>query len=199
MPSSLVDELPRALPEHRMLVLTRAGIRAPPRPGLPPGALVPMAASEAGQHGHILAALLSNGGVAHLERPTLANPLAVRAAASRTVVGRAHPPCYRHEFPASGASPTRSVPAKLTPVEDVDGVYTVDPHAPGASRPKLVPLATTADLAAAPSTLPFDRTLLDMLTTARNLRQVQIVNDLVSGNLLHALRGEHVGTIVRAT
>ena len=35
------------------------------------------------------------------------------------------------------------------------------------------------------------------MATARNLKEVQIVNGLVPGNVLQALRGEHVGTIIR--
>ena len=35
------------------------------------------------------------------------------------------------------------------------------------------------------------------MATARNLRQVQLVNGLAPGRLTAALRGEHVGTIIR--
>ena len=53
----LVDELRRLLPEHRLLILTGAGIRARHvysvvlDLGLPVGSLAPLAASEAGQNG----------------------------------------------------------------------------------------------------------------------------------------------------
>ena len=47
-------------------------------------------------------------------------------------------------------------------------------------------------------TLPVDRMLLDAMATAKTLKKVQIVNGLVEGNVLRALRGEHVGTIIRA-
>ena len=39
--------------------------------------------------------------------------------------------------------------------------------------------------------------VLDLLKSARHIREVQIVNGLVPGNLTRALTGEHVGTIVR--
>jgi molybdenum storage protein len=45
--------------------------------------------------------------------------------------------------------------------------------------------------------LPVDRTLLEVMATARHLQHVQIVNGLVPGRLTAALRGEHVGTIIR--
>ncbi|MHC2882991.1 isopentenyl phosphate kinase [Bradyrhizobium barranii subsp. barranii] len=41
--------------------------------------------------------------------------------------------------------------------------------------------------------------LLDLLTSARHVRQVQIINGLVPGNLTRALAGEHVGTIITAS
>src|SRR5262249_39029738 len=52
----IVDELRALLPEHRMLILTGAGIRARHvysvalDLGLPAGSLAPLAASEAGQN-----------------------------------------------------------------------------------------------------------------------------------------------------
>ena len=40
--------------------------------------------------------------------------------------------------------------------------------------------------------------MLDLLKEARHVRQVQVVNGLVSGNLTRALAGEHVGTMISA-
>jgi molybdenum storage protein len=54
----IVDELRKLLPEHRLLILTGAGIRARHVYGvgldldLPVGSLAPLAASEAGQNGN---------------------------------------------------------------------------------------------------------------------------------------------------
>ena len=41
--------------------------------------------------------------------------------------------------------------------------------------------------------------MLDLLASARNVRDVQIINGLVPGNLTRALAGEHVGTIITAS
>lgn len=212
----LVDELRAALPEHRMLILTGAGIRARHLYtvgldlGLPVGSLAELAASEAGQYGHILAALLAADGVSYLEHPTLANQLAVHLAASRAAVGSAFPPYHHHELPpALGRIPPHRADtgaflladalgaARLTLVEDVDGVYSADPHAAGGAAPQFIPDVTAAELLRSPGTLPVDRTLLEVMATARHLDQVQIVNGLVPGRLLRALRGEHVGTLIR--
>jgi molybdenum storage protein len=40
--------------------------------------------------------------------------------------------------------------------------------------------------------------MLDLLKEARRMREVQVVNGLVAGNLTRALAGEHVGTIITA-
>ena len=210
----LVEELRKLLPEHRLLLLTGAGIRARHLYsvgldlGLPVGSLAPLAASEAGQNGHILASLLAPEGVSYIEHPTIANQLAIHLTAARAVVGSAFPPYHHHEFPTSRIPPHRADTgaflvadalgaAGLTIVEDVDGVYDADPRAAGGATARLIRETSAADLAAHTGTLPVDRALLEVMATARHLERVQIVNGLVPGRLTAALRGEHVGTIIR--
>jgi molybdenum storage protein len=209
----VVDELRTLLPEHRMLILTGAGIRARHvygvalDLGLPVGSLAPLAASEAGQNGHILAALLAPDGVSYVDHPTIANQLAVHLSAARAVVGSAFPPYHHHEFPASRIPTHRADTgaflladalgaAGLTIVEDVDGVYTSDPNGADAATAELLPETTVAELTELRGALPFDPALLEVMATARHLARVQIVNGLVPGRLTAALRGEHVGTII---
>src|SRR6516164_4685002 len=210
----IVEELRRLLPEHRMLILTGAGIRARHLYGvgldlgLPVGSLAPLAANEAGQNGHILAFLLAPEGVSYIEHPTIANQLSIHLSAARAVVGSAFPPYHHHEFPISRIPPHRADAgafliadalgaAGLTIVEDVDGVYDADPKAPGGEKSKLLRETSAADLAKRKGTLPFDRALLEIMATARHLERVQLVNGLTPGRLTAALRGEHVGTIIR--
>jgi molybdenum storage protein len=209
----LVEELRKLLPEHRLLILTGAGIRARHLYsvgldlGLPVGSLAPLAASEAGQNGHILASLLAPEGVSYIEHPTIANQLAIHLTAARAVVGSAFPPYHHHEFPISRIPLHRADTgaflvadalgaAGLTIVEDVDGVYDADPGADGGATARLIRETAAADLAVRAGTLPIDRALLDVMATARHLERVQIVNGLVRGRLTAALRGEHVGTII---
>src|SRR5271156_1429211 len=209
----IVDELRKLLPEHRLLILTGAGVRARHLYsvgldlGLPVGSLAPLAATEAGQNGHILASLLAPEGVSYLEHPTIANQLAIHLSAARAVVGSAFPPYHHHEFPTSRIPPHRADTgaflladalgaAGLTIVEDVDGVYDADPKGPGGKKAKLLRETSAADLAKHEGTLPFDRALLEVMATARHIERVQVVNGLVPGRLT-ALRGEHVGTIIR--
>jgi molybdenum storage protein len=209
----VVDELRKLLPEHRLLILTGAGIRARHLYsvgldlGLPVGSLAPLAASEAGQNGHILASLLAPEGVSYVEHPTIANQLAIHLTTARAVVGSAFPPYHHHEFPSSRLPIHRADTgaflladalgaAGLTIVEDVDGVYTTDPKNPGAEQAQLLRETNVADLAKLQGTLPFDRALLEVMATARHLERVQVINGLVPGRLTAALRGEHVGTII---
>src|SRR5262245_8971786 len=91
----LVDELRTLLPEHRLLILTGPGVRARHvysvglDLGLPVGSLAPLAASEAGQNGHILAYLLAPEGVSYVEDPTIANQLAIHLRSEERRVGKA--------------------------------------------------------------------------------------------------------------
>ena len=209
----VVDELRKLLPEHRLLILTGAGIRARHLYsvgldlGLPVGSLAPLAASEAGQNGHMLASLLAPEGVSYVEHPTIANQLAIHLTAARAVVGSGFPPYHHHEFPGSRIPIHRADTgaflladalgaAGLTIVEDVDGVYTSDPNGPGGEQAQLLRETTVADVAKLQGTLPFDRALLEVMATARHIERVQIINGLVPGRLTAALRGEHVGTII---
>ena len=212
----LVDDLRNLLPEHRLLILTGAGIRARHvysvglDLGLPVGSLAPLAASEAGQNGHILALLLAPEGVSYLEHPTIANQLAIHLTATRAVVGSAFPPYHHHEFPTSRIPPHRADTgaflladalgaAGLTIVEDVDGVYTTDPKGPDGKQAQLLRETSATELAKLPGTLPFDRALLEVMATARHIDRVQVVNGLVPGRLTAALRGQHVGSIVHTS
>jgi molybdenum storage protein len=209
----LVDELRSLLPEHRLLILTGAGIRARHLYsvgldlGLPVGSLAPLAASEAGQNGHILASLLASEGVSYIEHPTIASQLAIHLSAARAVVGSAFPPYHHHEFPTSRIPLHRADTgaflladalgaAGLTIVEDVDGVYTSDPNGADGNKAELLKDVSFAELAKLKGTLPFDRALLEVMTNARHIARVQVVNGLVPGRITAALRGQHVGSII---
>jgi molybdenum storage protein len=86
--------------------------------------------------------------------------------------------------------------ANLTLIKDVDGLYEQDPKThPGAGFIKDI---TVAELEKRNlPTLPFDRVLIELLACARLCKRFQIINGLKPELLEPALRGEHVGTIVR--
>jgi molybdenum storage protein len=83
-------------------------------------------------------------------------------------------------------------------VKDEDGLYTANPKT--SNDATFVPQISVDEMRARgfeDSILEFQ--MLDLLKNARHVRQVQVVNGLVPGNLTRALAGEHVGTIITAT
>jgi molybdenum storage protein len=82
-------------------------------------------------------------------------------------------------------------------VKDEDGLYTANPKT--AKDAVLIPKITVDEMKAKglhDSILEFP--MLDLLQSARHVREVQVVNGLIPGNLTRALNGEHVGTIITA-
>src|ERR1700751_180482 len=83
-------------------------------------------------------------------------------------------------------------------VKDENGLYTANPKT--SKRATFIPKISVAEMKAKglqDSILEFP--VLDLLAAARYVREVQIVNGLVPGNLTRALAGEHVGTIITAS
>ena len=210
----VVDELRKLLPEHRLLILTGAGIRARHLYGvgldlgLPVGSLAPLAASEAGQNGHILASLLAPEGVSYVEHPTIATQLAIHlrpparwwAAPSlpiTTMSSRVRASRPTGPTPALSCSPTRSERPASPSWRTWMGSTPSTPRVPTGSKAQAaVARRQRPDLAKLKGSLPIDRALLEVMATARHLERVQVVNGLVPGRLTAALRGEHVGTII---
>jgi molybdenum storage protein len=83
-------------------------------------------------------------------------------------------------------------------VKDEDGLYTANPKTTKGAT--FIPKISVKEMKAKglhDSILEF--TVLDLLKSARHVRQVQVVNGLVPGNLTRALGGEPVGTIITAS
>jgi molybdenum storage protein len=210
----VVDELRGALPEHRMLILTGAGIRARHvlgvgiDLGLPTGVLGGLAATEAEQNAHLVAALLASDGVSYLPHGTVAHQLATHLAASRAVVANGYPPYGVHEFPPGIGKipPHRSDAgaflladaygaARTIYVKDVDGVFRGAPQAGEGLIPRV---GARELLELGLPNLPIDRIVLQMMADAKHVTEIQLVNGLVPGAIAKALAGEHTGTIIHA-
>jgi molybdenum storage protein len=83
-------------------------------------------------------------------------------------------------------------------VKDENGLYTANPKT--SKNATFIPKISVAEVKAKglqDSILEFP--VLDLLASARYVREVQVINGLVSGNLPRALAGEHVGTIITAS
>lgn len=205
----VVEQLREAMGDKKLLILTGAGIRARHvlgvglDLGLPTGALAGLAATEAEQNGHLIAALLAADGVSYLPHGAVARQLAVHLAASPAAVANGYPPYGTHEFPpAVGKIPQHRTDAgailladafgaaNLVYVKDVDGVLDAD----GKARPRV----PAAELLAGSGPLPVARMALQIMETAKHVREFRIVNGLTPGTLTGALAGESVGTVVHA-
>lgn len=213
----VVDELRGALDDYRLLILTGAGIRARHvlgvgiDLGLPTGVLAGLAATEAEQNGHLVAALLADQGVSYLQHTAVAHQLAVHLSASRAVVSNGYPPYGLYEFPPEvGKIPPHRTDsgallladaygaARTILVKDVDGVFTSDP-AVGTDSPELIGRVGAAELQSMNlATLPIDAMVLQVMAHTKHVKEVQVVNGLTAGNITKALQGHHVGTIIHA-
>jgi molybdenum storage protein len=83
-------------------------------------------------------------------------------------------------------------------VKDVDGIYTDDPQ----KNPKaeLIREITAQELLERDlPDMPIERELLRTLENARSVHQIQVINGLKIDNLERALKGEHVGTVVKSS
>jgi molybdenum storage protein len=197
----LVDELRGLLPEHRMLILTGAGIRARHvlgvglDLGMPTGVLASLAGVEAEQNGHMLAALLAADGVSYLAHAGVAHQLAVHLAAARAVVSNAFPPYGLHEFPpAVGKIPVHRSDAGAFLLADAYGaqrcVYVKDRDL-GVASIDAAQLRERGDS-------PVDPLVLELLSTAKHVREIQVVNGLIRGALSDAVVGKQAGTLISA-
>lgn len=197
----LVDELRALLPEHRMLILTGAGIRARHvlgvglDLGLPTGVLASLAGVEAEQNGHMLAALLAADGVSYLPHAGAAHQLAVHLAAARAVVSNAFPPYGLHEFPpAVGKIPVHRSDAGAFLLADAYGaqrlVYVKDRDL-GVAAIDATRLRESGDS-------PVDPLVLELMGTAKHVREIQVVNGLTRGALSDAVGGKQAGTLISA-
>jgi molybdenum storage protein len=197
----LVDELRGLLPEHRMLILTGAGVRARHvlgvglDLGLPTGVLASLAGVESEQNGHMLAALLAADGVSYLPHDGVAHQLAVHLAASRAVVSNAFPPYGLHEFPPPvGKIPQHRSDAGTFLLADAYGaqrcVFVKD-------RDLGVP-TIEADQLRERGDSPVDPLVLELMGTAKHVREIQVVNGLSRGALSDAVGGKPAGTLISA-
>ena len=178
--------------------------------GLPTGALATLAAKSSAQNAYMVSCLLARHGFVYLEAPFIVQLLPAMLAAARGAVFNGIPPYDLWEHPpAFGKIPPHGSDAgsylvgevfgarSVTLLKDVDGVFTADPKThPGA---ELIPEIRAAELLRMDlPTLPIEPVVLRLLTRARLVTCVRIVNGLVPGNLTRALAGEPVGTAIHA-
>lgn len=212
----LLDEIIANQAQHRMIIGVGAGVRSRHifsvglDLGLPTGALATLSAKDAAQNAYMVSCLLAKHGFVYLEAPFVVQLLPAMLAAARGAVFNGIPPYALWEHPpAIGKLPPHGSDAgsylvgevfgarKVIFIKDVDGLYTADPkETPDA---EFVPgIAAREVLEKNLATLPIEPVVLELMGRARLMREIQIINGLVPGNLTRALAGEAVGTTIRA-
>jgi molybdenum storage protein len=213
----VLDEIVANQGRHMQVVGVGAGVRARHilsvglDLGLPTGALATLAAKSAAQNAYMVSCLLAAHGFVYLEAPFIVQLLPAILAAARGAVFNGIPPYDLWEHPpAVGKIPPHGSDAgsylvgevfgarSVILLKDVDGIYTADPRTDRAA--KLIPKIHVAELLAQRlPTLPIEPAVLSLLTRARLVRSVHIINGLTRGSLTRALEGEAVGTTVYAS
>ena len=212
----LVDEIVATRKAHKLLIGTGAGTRArhlysiAAGLGLPAGVLSQLGASVANQNAAMLGQLLAKYGVSAVDGAGLSS-VPLYLAEVNAVIFSGMPPygLWMRPAPQDVIPPYRTDAGcflvaeqfgckAMIYVKDEDGLYTANPKtAKGAT---FIPKISVDEMKARglhDSILEFP--VLDLLKASRHIRQVQVVNGLVPGNLTRALAGEHVGTIITAS
>jgi molybdenum storage protein len=209
----LVSEIVANLDKYKMILGTGAGTRARHiyslaiDLGLPTGVLTVLATAVAWQNAQMLHYLLAQYGIPFVE-PEGFSTLPHYLMESNAVVCQGMPP-YKlwEQNPTTGRIPPQRTDTgcflmaevfgarKMIYVKDEDGLYSADPKKDPSA--KYIPRICVDELLALDlDDLIVERAVLDFLTRARNIHEIQFVNGLVPGQLTAALNGEPVGTIV---
>jgi molybdenum storage protein len=211
----LVEEIVAARKTHKLLIGTGAGTRArhlysiAAGLNLPAGLLSQLGASVADQNAVMLGQLLAKHGISSVDGAGLSSvPLFLKEVNAvvfsgmppyglwtRTAAEGVIPP-YRTDAGCFLLAESFGCKAMIF-VKDENGLYDANPKT--SKNAKFIPKISVDEMKARglqDSVLEFP--LLDLLKSARHVREVQVVNGLVAGNLTRALAGEHVGTIITA-
>ncbi len=178
--------------------------------GLPTGVLAEVSRADALGNAHILGTLLAPYGVVAIPPEIFGHLLPLFIHSAPGVIYNGVPPYNLWEHPPKlGRIPPHRTDAgcfilgecfgakSVVFVKDVDGLYDEDPKT-NPSANFIGEISATELQKRNLKTLPFDRVLLDLLATARLVKQFQLINGKKPELLNAALAGEQVGTIVYA-
>lgn len=211
----LIEEIVAARKQHKLLIGTGAGTRArhlysiAAGLNLPAGVLAQLGSSVADQNAAMLGQLLAQYGIPVVGGAGLSTvPLSLSEV--NAVIFSGMPPYELWMRPsADGVIPPYRTDAgcflmaeqfgcqAMIYVKDENGLYTGNPKTD--KNATFIPQISIDEMKAKglhDSILEFP--VLDLIQSARHVRQVQVINGLVPGNLTRALAGEHVGTIITA-
>ena len=211
----LIEEIVANKPKHKMILGTGGGTRSrhvysiAMDLGMPTGVIARLGSLVSHQNAKILHMLLCKHGGVFLLRDNFEH-LALYLNTGCIPIIEGMPPYEIYERPARGGR----IPESRTDtgvyllgevlgarsvifVKDEDGLFTEDPKKN--PRAEFVPKISVAELLERDlNDLMVERKVIELMQTARHVRQIQLVNGLKPGNLSRALDGEHVGTIIHA-
>jgi molybdenum storage protein len=211
----VVEELAAVKRSRKMLIGTGGGTRArhvysvAAELGLPTGVLSDVGNAVSGQNAQMLGYLMARYGVPVVSHEAF-DALPLYVVECGAVVFPGMPPYdLWHQVPYEGVIPPYRTDAgcylvaeiygcrSMIYVKDEDGLYTANPKTdPNAT---LIPRITVDELISLDlPDLVIERSVLELMRNARNVRSVQVINGLKPGLITRALGGEHVGTIITA-
>ncbi len=207
----ILDELVEVRKNHKLLITTGGGTRArhayaiATDLGMPTGVLAKLGAAISEQNALMIAILLSQQGgvkIGHDDLTKLPNYFTMGG----LPVTHAMPPYGLFETPPSlGRIPPHRTDVgafllaevmgaqRCVLIKDEQGLYTADPKKDKKAtfiREIEVNELIALDL----QDLAVERSMLDVLKSARSLREIFIVNGLERGNITRVMNGEHIGT-----
>src|SRR5689334_11051891 len=211
----IIDEIVENLPRHKMIIGTGAGTRARHAYsvgldlGMPTGVLSVLGFFVSIQNTKMIHWLLAKHGIPSIEPAQFAQmPLYLAERRAVTCVGMP-PYAYWQPNPAVGRIPPHRTDTgcylvsevlgarSMIYVKDEEGLYTADPKKD--RNAKFIPRITVDELEELDLTdVVVERTVIELMKTARHRRSIQVINGLKKGNLTRALNGERVGTIITA-
>jgi len=211
----LMEEIGELSKQHKLLVVTGGGSRVRHildigiDLGMPTGVLAELAAAISEQNAEIVTLLLSKWGGARLKRADLLDlPTMLHLGLLPVVQGTPPYGLFEHP-PETGLIPPHRTDtgallmaevlgaSRCILVKNVDGLYTEDP--------RVNPSATLIEEISAGEVIKMDledlvleRRSLFLLRDMTSVKEIKIVNGHKRGTLTQAIRGEKVGTTIRA-
>ncbi len=177
--------------------------------GMPTGVLAELSAKISEQNAIMVALLLSAWGGTRIHSPDLLElPTLLRL--GQLPVTHGTPPYGLYEHPARiGAIPPHRTDTGAFLIaevmgarccvlgKNVDGLFTADPFThPDAELITEIRAEEVIEMKL--DDLVLERMVLDLMQQAVHIREIRIVNCHVPGNITAAIRGERLGTVIRA-
>ncbi|MGZ4904424.1 MAG: amino acid kinase family protein [Halobacteriota archaeon] len=210
----LVEEIGSASRTYQILVVTGGGARVRhvldigADLGMPTGILAELASKVSEQNAIIMALLFSPYNGTRIKREDLLDlPMLFHLGVLPVIHGTPPYGLYEHPPQIGRIPPHRTDTGALLIAEvlgarscilvkDVDGLYTENPHAN--PRAELIKEISARELLSMNlEDLVLERMVVELLRRTVNVKEVRIVNGLVPGNVLQALKGHNVGTVIR--